>query len=240
MEHAPVAASQDSPGAKNSGPLSFAGPLRLIHGENFAAYDELLSRVTGALKPSDIMEEIWVRDVVDLVWDALRMRRLKASLFAGCAYQGVEKVLLVLGADNFFGVSRAWAARDPDAVASVDDALASAGLSMDTVMARTLSENMGDIDRIDRMTMAAEARRNAALREIERYRENFGKRLRDAVDALEGDEIKAIAAENAPAVAPTRSVRQGSPPTAPTHKKARVREPRRAKCAPPRTRTAMG
>jgi len=70
-------------------------------------------------------------------------------------------------------------------------------------MARTLSENMDDIDRIDRMTMAAEARRNAALREIERYRENFGRRLRDAVDALEGDEIKAIAAENAPAVAPT-------------------------------------
>ncbi len=63
----------------------FFGPPALIDGEDPAAYDELLARVSGAVKPSDILEEIWVRDVVDLVWGALRLRRLKADLIAANA-----------------------------------------------------------------------------------------------------------------------------------------------------------
>jgi fermentation-respiration switch protein FrsA (DUF1100 family) len=186
--------------AKKTGPLLFAGPVRLINGEDSAAYDELLARVTGTLKPVDIMEEIWVRDLADLVWDTLRLRRLKASLLAGCAYQGLQKVLLALGGANVFEISQSWAARDAETVASVDDALVSAGLSMDSVMALTLSGRMDDIDRIERMTMAAEVRRNTALQRIEHYRENFGKRLRGAVEAIEAAEIKTIAPENAPAL----------------------------------------
>jgi hypothetical protein len=41
---------------------------------------------------------------------------------------------------------------------------------MDTVMAQTLALKIDEIERIDRMTMTTEARRNAALREIERHR----------------------------------------------------------------------
>jgi hypothetical protein len=33
--------------------------LRTGDGEDPAAYDELLARVSGAIKPSDILEEIW-------------------------------------------------------------------------------------------------------------------------------------------------------------------------------------
>jgi hypothetical protein len=184
--------------AEITGPLMFAGPVRLVPGEHCAAYDELLARVTGILKPVDVLEEVWVRDVVDLVWEALRLRRLKASasLLAGCAYQGVQKVCFTLGAANPFELSRSWAAREPETVASVDEALSSAGLSMDTVMARTFTENIDYIDRMERMTMAAEARRNAALTQIEHYRHDFGKRLRGAVDALDADEIKALAARH--------------------------------------------
>jgi hypothetical protein len=71
-----------SPGDRGQPPTkwSFFGPAPLLDGEDSAAYDELLARVSGAVKPSDILEEIWVRDVVDLVWEALRLRRLKANL----------------------------------------------------------------------------------------------------------------------------------------------------------------
>ena len=34
----------------------------------------------AAIKPKDVLEEMWVRDVVDLTWETLRMRRLKAAL----------------------------------------------------------------------------------------------------------------------------------------------------------------
>ena len=182
---------------QTTAPLVFAGPVGLIAGENAGSYDELLARVTAALKPADIMEEIWVRDMVDLVWETLRLRRLKASLLAASANEGLYKVLDALDCKGPFQTSRAWLARDPAAVERVEATLESAGMSMDAVMARTLSATMGDIVHIDRMTMAAEARRSAVLREIERYRASFAQRLRGAVDA---ETIALAPAADAPAL----------------------------------------
>ena len=55
-------------------------PPALLEGEDEAAYEKLLAQVTAAVEPKDIIEEFWVRDVVDLAWEALRLRRLKADL----------------------------------------------------------------------------------------------------------------------------------------------------------------
>ena len=49
---------------------AFLGPPPLIPGEKQVIYNELLVRISGTLRPADILEEIWIRDVVDLVWDA--------------------------------------------------------------------------------------------------------------------------------------------------------------------------
>ena len=38
----------------------------LIAGEDVAAYEELSARMSRLLTPSDVLEQIWVRDVVDL------------------------------------------------------------------------------------------------------------------------------------------------------------------------------
>jgi hypothetical protein len=64
-------------------------------------------------------------------------------------------------------------------------------------MARTLALKIHEIERIDRMTMAAEARRNAVLREIERHRASFARSLRRTVDDVEEADVKIIAAPDA-------------------------------------------
>ena len=197
MDDACEARTPSAGAGQATAPLAFAGPVGLIAGENASSYEELLARVTAALKPADIMEEIWVRDMVDLVWETLRLRRLKASLLAACANEGVYKLLNALVCDDAFGISRAWLARDPAAVEHVEAALENAGMSMDAVMARTLSVTMADIVRIDRMTMAAEARRSAVQREIEQYRAGFAQRLRGAVDA---ETISLVPAADTPAL----------------------------------------
>ena len=69
------------------------GPPALIEGEDTAAYDELLTQISTAVKPSGILEDIWVRDIVDLIWEGLRLRRLKVSLMTVCAVQGLSEVL---------------------------------------------------------------------------------------------------------------------------------------------------
>src|SRR5262249_48835540 len=56
------------------------GPPILLDGEDAATYDQLFARICSAVKPVDIIEEIFVADIMSLEWEVLRWRRLKSSL----------------------------------------------------------------------------------------------------------------------------------------------------------------
>jgi hypothetical protein len=171
----------------------------LIEGEDAGAYDELLIRISTAVRPADIFEEIWVRDVVDLVWEALRLRRLKAcAMTAGARKAIAQNLRPLVGWDQANGLARSWGARKPGADAAVEEQLVRAGTGLEGVVAEGLCIEIGNIERIDRMIMAAEARRNAALREIDRHRTSLGPRLRQAVLEAEAQEV-VVAPEGAAA-----------------------------------------
>src|SRR4030081_2088661 len=73
--------------------LAIFGRAPLIPGDDTAGYDTLLAGVSGTVAPGDVIEEAWVRDVVDLIWEAVRLRRLKAALMPACADRGLRDVL---------------------------------------------------------------------------------------------------------------------------------------------------
>lgn len=169
--------------------MEFLGPL--IEGEDPAAYDELLARVSGAVKPSDILEEIWVHDVVDLVWEALRLHRLKTDLIAANGHEGLEQILVPLTT----GLARTLSPKPgggaiPRRSREVDKLLGSASLSMDSVMAQTLALKLDQVERIDRMIMGAEGRRNAILREVDRHRTSVAQALRQAANNVENTQFE--------------------------------------------------
>jgi hypothetical protein len=179
-------------------PVPF-GPAPLVEGENAGAYDELLVRISSAVRPHDIFEEIWVRDIVDLVWEAFRLRRLKACVMtAGARAALAINLSPLVGREQADGLTRSWAARRPGANAEVEEHLATIGIGLDGVAAQGLCLKLDVLERIDRMIMAAEARRNAALREIDRHRATLGRQLRQAVLDAEAHEI-AVAREEAAA-----------------------------------------
>lgn len=70
----------------------FGRPL-LLEGEDAAAYDQLLARISAAVKPADIIDEIFIVDVVSLEWDILRLRRWKRSLIRARGLETLECVL---------------------------------------------------------------------------------------------------------------------------------------------------
>jgi hypothetical protein len=168
-------------------------PAPLIAGEDTAAYDDLMARLSGTLKPSDVLEEIWVRDVVDLVWEVFRLRRLKTHLMRAGAHEGMAQVLkpLVKWATNEELAQQWWSGQE-QAVSTVESALASAGLGMDAVMAYTLAARIDVIERVDRMMMAAEVRRDNTLSELDRRRVKLAQRLRDAIREAEEAEFEVI------------------------------------------------
>jgi hypothetical protein len=78
-------------------PLNLFGPSPLMEGEDIGLYDDLLTRISTAMKPTDILEDIWVREVLDLVWKrsacvgssglCLRRPRWRAHQSVGAAYR---------------------------------------------------------------------------------------------------------------------------------------------------------
>jgi len=158
------------------------GPAPLAEGEDAEAYDELLLRISSGVRPADILEEIWVRDVVDLTWEALRLRRLKAAVLTMSARNVLtENLAKFVGYAKAEALARSWAAHEAEAVAAVSERLAAQGLALESLTAQGLTRTLEPVERIARMIAQAEARRGAALREIERHRASFGPRLRAAV-----------------------------------------------------------
>ena len=177
------------------------GPPALLEGEDIGEYERLLAQVTAAVEPVDIIEEFWVRDVVDLEWEGLRLRRFKARSIRCVDRAGVEDVLAGSSAIKSwtFG-GRLVPPRPGDNPLKVGNVLEPAGLSMDHVSAKTLSAKLDDVERIDRMIANAEARRHVVLREIDRHRAAVAARLRAAAEAIEEGEFEEVPERGAPQV----------------------------------------
>jgi hypothetical protein len=179
------------PNTAASPPLATApllGESPLIRGENVRSYDELLERICATLQPRDSLEEIWIHDIVDLVWETFRLRRAKASLMTDAARREMERQLDTShpGAHQ---ITIEWAAGGADAAVEVERLLASAGLSMDRVVARAMSNALHNMERLDRMLVSIEGRRGAALRELDRHRAPLAQKLRCAIAQAEDAEL---------------------------------------------------
>jgi hypothetical protein len=73
--------------------LALFGPPLLLEGEDAAAYDQLLARICAAVKPVDIIDEIFIADVASLEWEVLRWRRLKWTLMQETGLKALENFL---------------------------------------------------------------------------------------------------------------------------------------------------
>ena len=117
-------------------------------------------------------------------------------------------------------LKRNWMRRDPTAIAEVSRLLDLAGLTEDAILAQTLAVKLDVIDRIDRMTFQAERRRDLAIEQIERRREDVAARARAAVKRageakIEDVEFKELSEEAPKKVAECGALRMEEEPQAP-------------------------
>ena len=145
---------------------SFLGAPPLIPGEVASDYQQLLTAVIDVMKPVDFLEKIWTRDVVDSQWDIIRFRRIKADLITH-RYEHAHLLptipLVSTQTENSNGK-----------------------------LASIVAININNIERIDRMVMTLEVRRNAAYREAERYRIGVGERPRRVGEQVEDAEYREV------------------------------------------------
>ena len=167
----------------------------LLPSEKKADYAEVALRIVRAGKPRDAIEEFLIRDGIDLTWDILRLRRMKAGLLRASAARGVRAILSTIGYSDFSGQGRfaeEWARGKASTRQEFSEILKKAGLTMDDAMAEAFAKEIDSFERFDRMLASAEARRNNALREIDRHRSALGAAVRHVVDEVEDAEFRNV------------------------------------------------
>jgi hypothetical protein len=192
--------SLDAPG--------WPGGIALLPGEDGTEYAKFTSQFLAAAKPRDFIEEILARDVVYHSWETYRLRRLKAGLLRVACGDGVRSVAGKLGPIaaepwSLYDLAAKWMSGDKEARKRFDEILRKVGLGMDDVMAEALSSKIDTFERIDRILASSEARRNKALREIDRHRSTLGAAVRQAIEKVEDAEFHDLE---------TGEVSRGSPP----------------------------
>jgi hypothetical protein len=176
--------------------------------DQFAAIQTALGQ---ELKPRGIIENIYLQDMTELVWEIWRFRRCKVAIinseFRAALASLLTRLLSEPGADPIriddeaAALAAAWFT-DPAAKARVAELLKGSQLDASAVEAEAIRRLAADLERLDRMIASAESRRNKALRSIAEYRGGLARLLREAGDriidgktlALEGPARKSASA----------------------------------------------
>ena len=120
-------------------------PSPLLPGEAKADYVAVAAHIVAVAQPKDAIEEFLTRDVVDLTWEILRLRRLKVGLLRASMGDGVRKVIQRITSDERMDIfatqnlAANWAGGDKSAQKEVASALQKAQLTMQDVMGETLA-----------------------------------------------------------------------------------------------------
>jgi hypothetical protein len=177
--------SRSSKPRSRVGRARFFGPAPILPGENPKAYKSLLDRVVTAIGPRDCIEEIWVRDLTDVVWSLFRWRRIRDACLAnivreeadeeaselaeaeGKRLQGPEKEEMTKLLASALTWERAVALY-PRAHQKFQELRAT--LDMDDIQARVIPDNMTFIHSIESLIAPAQGRIDQIMRELHRYR----------------------------------------------------------------------
>ena len=149
------------------------GPPPLMMGEDRAAYDELASRVRAGIQPGTAIEELAIRDIVDLSWEIQRLKRYQAQAPAIVARRGASSGCCtpIIMATAPRSSPKPGPAAMPKPLEAVKALLTREQLDDEAIAAHTLFTCIAEIERFAQLISQAEARVRAAMREIERQRD---------------------------------------------------------------------
>lgn len=176
----------------------FVGPPPIIRGEDPQQYDRIFNRVAAAVVPADEIEWLWVRDITDAVWQGRRFQRMRDQIYelrrTVAMKQVVKTILQENACDAAIGIKpqaeklvAEWVKNGPDGEAQMAAFLAQYGLDTGAILAEIFLGRSHVFDQLERMAAAADKRRDAVIREIERRRAGRAKPFREAADIVDAE-----------------------------------------------------
>ena len=172
----------------------------LLPGENPTQYEALLRELVRKTKPKDVVDAIFVKDILDLIWEAQRLRRWRRQILHQARFDAAKSLITPLieyknrGRVTMDGphldehevtqLVLGWLQGHPTYVSAFEKILQSRDLMPGDVTAAAFEEVLDKIERIDRMAAAADTRRDGLLREIERKQASLSQQLRAASEEV--------------------------------------------------------
>ena len=168
--------------------LELWGEPSILNSEDPKRYLKLAVQFANDVRPNDFIEWFLVKDVLDLTWEILRLRQMKAECVEITRDQLVEGWLKAanIKAANF----------DVNKTSPELKAFLNGG----RITARAFLGALPYYERIEYLLAGAEGRRAAVLREIDRRRDSLAFRMRVASDRIIDGEL----ASHRPAAAVSR------------------------------------
>jgi hypothetical protein len=173
--------------------------LPLVGRERREEYECFFAAIAMAETPSDAIDWILLKDLVDLAWEIRRERRIKVEIIKLNQAEVISDLLKStfdqadrLGsAVNRIFVARTEAqlwASDSEARKGIDLKLKEKGHDPDSILAQAYLRGARDIDAIDKRIALYELRRSAILKEIGLRSERKAQKLDKASsDVIEGE-----------------------------------------------------
>jgi hypothetical protein len=180
----------------------FLGDAPLVGDEKQEDYDAFYNSVVSTLDQPDVINQLYLKDFVDLSWQIRRERLILADIIRlyqkevvldllKTAYKKLSGPIESLAtADRFLGADRdaqRWLG-DPAARKEIDADLLARGYSSSTVLGLAYRKGAAEIDMVEQRIASYEIRRLMALREIERRNEKSARQLKKSTaDLIEGE-----------------------------------------------------
>lgn len=172
----------------------FIGDRPIVKGEDPRLYDALFGKLAALIAPEDPIEWIWTKDVADAHWEARRARRFRDQILDLGRYKAMRRVAENLLQDKRPGrefdelvkeTVASWGR--PDGEAKMAEFLAQYGLDPSAIAAEVFMARSQPYDQLERIAAAADKRRDAVFREIERRRAWRAEQFREAAKIVDAE-----------------------------------------------------
>ncbi len=169
--------------ANNSPPGSGIIPLvPLLITESDEEFHRIRQALYKETKPVGIIEEMYIEEFADLVWQILRLKRCKAGVTNLAFHPASARILNDLmrtGPD----VARDWISK-PELAKKIETGLAAHKLDSSVIIAKAIKDSSYELELIENWIASLETRRDKALVRIAQYRSELGAILRKATHQL--------------------------------------------------------
>jgi hypothetical protein len=189
---------------ENSGRSALLPLPPLLITESEEEFNRILKALYEEIKPVGIIEQMYVDEIADLVWQILRLKRCKAGVINLAFHESSANILgdlMEAGHD----VARDWIS-DPKIAKQVEAGLATYKLDGSVIIADAIKKKSYDLEPIDVQLVSLEMRRDKALVRIAQYRGELGAVLRGATDRLIESKVVQL-----PRAATTKKTRRREP-----------------------------